>query len=74
MKNYIYTHLGMSGLLKFDEKTAGIELNIVLFSFRFFLCVVFVGLDGPCGGFGAPGGGFSGSSSSGKPLLLQRLA
>ena len=65
MKNYIYTHLGMSRLLKFDEKTSGSKLNIVFFVFRFaFYFVVY--------GFGAPGGGFFSRSSSGglPPLLL----
>ena len=44
-----------------------------LFSFRSVFCFVFVGLDGPGGGFGASGGGFGGSRSSGKPPLLLRL-
>ena len=45
-----------------------------LFSFRFVFCFVFVGLGGPCGGFGAPGGVFfSRCSSSGLPLLLLSL-
>ena len=43
-----------------------------LFSFRFVFCFVFVGLGGPGGGFDAPGGGFSGTRSRGKPLLLLR--
>ena len=75
----MYIHLGMSRLLKYDEKTstrlAGTELNrtVFLFSFRLFCCFVFVGLGGPGGGFGAPGGGFSDSRSGGKPPLLLRL-
>ena len=44
----------------------------------FVLCFVlsllaWVVLVGPGGGFGAPGGGFNDSRSSGKPLLLLRL-
>ena len=70
MKNYVFRHLGMSGILKFDEnlknicfrnsKTNKTSKTLFLFSFRF----VFVGLGGPCGGFGAPGGGFFSAGSS----------
>ena len=43
-----------------------------LFSFRFVVCFVFVGLGGTGGGCGAPGGDFFSRSSSGglPPLLL----
>ena len=45
-----------------------------LFSLCFVFRVVFVGLGGPGGGFGDPGGVFFGTgSSSGLPLLLPVL-
>ena len=67
----------MSRLLKFDEKTstrlAGSKLNRAFLIFCFVFCFVFYGLGGTGGGFGAPGGGFSDSRSSGKPPLLPVL-
>ena len=45
-----------------------------LFSFRFVFYFVFVGLESPGGGFGASGGGFfSTGSSGGLPPLLPVL-
>ena len=63
MKNCVYRQLGMSRIIKFHEKQR--KTHFIL---RFGKC-----LDGPGGGFGAPGGGFSGSRSGGKPPLLLRL-